>query len=104
MKQLVAGMIVLTFASPVFAAEDTQRDEAMVSQQGGDPNLSAMNRALTEARAIPNFENGEPAGHRVVPGKGEGAYENLELKNGDVLTAPDPEYAPRPESARVPQL
>ena len=41
---------------------------------------------LTQARAIPHFENGQPAGYKliqIVPGS---VYEKLGLKNGDVLS------------------
>lgn len=50
-----------------------------------DKNLSNINEILTQARAIPHFENGQPAGFKlvqIVPGS---IYEKLGLKNGDVL-------------------
>lgn len=50
-----------------------------------DKNLANINEILTQARAIPHFENGQPAGFKlvqIVPGS---IYEKLGLKNGDVL-------------------
>ncbi|MBC7385047.1 MAG: hypothetical protein H7301_02655 [Cryobacterium sp.] len=50
-----------------------------------DKYLSNINEVLTQARAIPHFENGQPAGFKliqIVPGS---VYEKLGLKNGDIL-------------------
>ncbi|HRK02027.1 MAG TPA: type II secretion system protein GspC [Oligoflexia bacterium] len=51
-----------------------------------DKALTNINEILTQARAIPNFENGIPNGYKliqIVPGS---IYEKLGLKNGDVIT------------------
>lgn len=51
-----------------------------------DKALGNINEILTQARAIPNFENGIPNGYKliqIVPGS---IYEKLGLKNGDVVT------------------
>ncbi len=50
-----------------------------------DKAMSNISMVLTQARAVPNFENGAPAGFRlfqIVPGS---IYETLGLINGDVL-------------------
>jgi general secretion pathway protein C len=50
-----------------------------------DKTLTNLNQVLTQARAVPNFENGLPAGYKlfqIVPGS---IYDKLGLKNGDVL-------------------
>jgi general secretion pathway protein C len=50
-----------------------------------DRALSDLNKILTEARAIPYSENGQPAGFKliqIVPGS---IYEKLGLRNEDVL-------------------
>lgn len=47
--------------------------------------LKDLNQILTQARAIPHFENGQPAGYKlfqIVPGS---IYDKLGLKNGDLL-------------------
>lgn len=59
-----------------FAIERTEVDSA----------LANINQVLTQARAIPNFENGVANGFRlmqIVPGS---IYEKLGLKNDDVIT------------------
>ena len=50
-----------------------------------DKTLANINQVLTDARAIPNMENGVPAGYKlfqIVPGS---IYDKLGLQNGDVL-------------------
>jgi general secretion pathway protein C len=50
-----------------------------------DRALADLNQVLTQARAVPHFENGVPAGYKlfqIVPGS---IYEKLGLQNGDLL-------------------
>lgn len=57
-----------------------------VSKSAVDRSLADFNNVLTQARAVPNTENGVPAGFKlfqIVPGS---IYEQLGLKNGDVIT------------------
>lgn len=57
-----------------------------VSRSEVDKALADFNKILTEARAVPNFENGAPAGYKlfqIVPGS---IYDKLGLQNGDVIT------------------
>lgn len=58
-----------------------------VSRQEVDKQLADLNNILTQARAVPNFENGVPNGFKffqIVPGS---IYSKLGLENGDVVTA-----------------
>ena len=51
-----------------------------------DKALQDLNKVLTEARAVPNFENGVANGYKlfqIVPGS---IYDKLGLQNGDVIT------------------
>jgi general secretion pathway protein C len=51
-----------------------------------DKALSDINNILTQARAVPNFENGVASGYKlfqIVPGS---IYDKLGLQNGDVIT------------------
>lgn len=60
-----------------------------VSRSEVDRALSDLNNILTQARAVPNFENGLPAGYKlfqIVPGS---IYDKLGLKNGDVIAGID---------------
>ncbi|OFZ01493.1 MAG: hypothetical protein A2Z97_13550 [Bdellovibrionales bacterium GWB1_52_6] len=62
-----------------------------VSRLEVDKALSNMNEILTQARAVPNFENGVPAGYKlfqIVPGS---IYSKLGLQNGDVIAGVDGE-------------
>jgi len=56
-----------------------------VSRTEVDRALADFNNILTQARAVPNFENGAPAGYKlfqIVPGS---IYDKLGLQNGDVI-------------------
>ena len=62
-----------------------------VSRLEVDKALSNMSEILTQARAVPNFENGVPAGYKlfqIVPGS---IYSKLGLQNGDVIAGVDGE-------------
>ncbi len=50
-----------------------------------DKYLSNINDVLTQARAIPNFENGQPAGYKLIQIVQGSVYEKLGLKNNDIL-------------------
>jgi general secretion pathway protein C len=57
-----------------------------VSRSEVDKALADFNRILTEARAVPNFENGVASGYKlfqIVPGS---IYDKLGLQNGDVIS------------------
>jgi len=57
-----------------------------VSRSEVDKALADFNNILTQARAVPNFENGVAAGYKlfqIVPGS---IYDKLGLQNGDVIT------------------
>ncbi len=66
--------------------EQTAPNTFNIARSELDKYLSNINDVLTQARAIPHFENGQPAGYKliqIVPGS---VYEKLGLKNGDVLS------------------
>lgn len=51
--------------------------------------MKDFNTILTQARAVPNFENGQASGYKlfqIVPGS---IYDKLGLKNGDVIAGVD---------------
>lgn len=57
-----------------------------VSRSEVDKSLADFNNILTQARAVPNFENGVAAGYKffqVVPGS---IFDKLGIQNGDVIT------------------
>ncbi len=57
-----------------------------VSRSEVDKALADFNNILTQARAVPNFENGAPSGYKlfqIVPGS---IYDKLGLQNGDVVS------------------
>jgi general secretion pathway protein C len=56
-----------------------------VSRAEVDKTLQNLNQVITQARCVPNFEGGLPAGYKcfqIVPGS---IYDKLGMKNGDVL-------------------
>ncbi len=57
-----------------------------VSRSEVDKALADFNNILTQARAVPNFENGVASGYKlfqIVPGS---IYDKLGLQNGDVIS------------------
>jgi general secretion pathway protein C len=65
--------------------EQTNPNQFSIARTEVDKALADFNKILTQARAIPNFENGTPAGYKlfqIVPGS---IYDQLGLKNGDVI-------------------
>jgi general secretion pathway protein C len=65
--------------------EQTSPNNFQIARTELDKHMANINEVLTQARAIPHFENGQPAGFKlvqIVPGS---VYEKLGLKNGDVL-------------------
>jgi general secretion pathway protein C len=66
--------------------EKVSENQYNVSRTEVDATLKDLNKVLTEARAVPNFENGVPNGYKlfqIVPGS---IYDKLGLQNGDVIT------------------
>lgn len=56
-----------------------------VSRQEVDKALGNLNQVLTQARCVPNFENGMPSGYKcfqIVPGS---IYDKLGMQDGDVI-------------------
>lgn len=65
--------------------ERVASNQFSVSRNEVDKALADFNNILTQARAVPNFENGVPAGYKlfqIVPGS---IYDKLGLQNGDVI-------------------
>jgi general secretion pathway protein C len=65
--------------------EQVNPNQFNIARTEVDKALSDFNKILTQARAIPNFENGVPAGYKlfqITPGS---IYSQLGLKDGDVI-------------------
>ena len=74
-KKVTAGGGIEKVAPNQFNVARTEVDKAMAD----------LNNILTQARAVPNFENGAPSGYslfQIVPGS---IYDKLGLQNGDVI-------------------
>lgn len=84
---------------PLFTANFFSAPKAEIKRVGGEPGgskfnvqrdqlsdwMKDFNKVLTQARAVPNFENGQAAGYKIfqiVPGS---MYDQLGFKNGDVI-------------------
>lgn len=52
-----------------------------------DKAFSNINQILTQAKAIPNFENGVPNGYKIINIVPDSIYTKLGVKEGDVLLA-----------------
>jgi general secretion pathway protein C len=65
--------------------EQVAANSFTVSRSEIDKALGDLNNILTQARAVPHFENGVAAGYKlfqIVPGS---IYQKLGLKDGDVI-------------------
>lgn len=56
-----------------------------VSKSKIDAALANFNLILTQAKALPHFENGTPAGYKLIQIEPGSIYAELGLKNGDIL-------------------
>src|SRR4051812_6909683 len=74
-----------------FAAPTNERDaEApVVSAEEMQKTMNDLNERLSQPRAVPHFENGQPAGQQVILPNNGGKYQKLGLKDGDTVTAVD---------------
>lgn len=52
-----------------------------------DKAFGNLNEILTQAKAIPNFENGQPAGYKIIQIVPGSIYTKLGINEGDVLTS-----------------
>jgi hypothetical protein len=102
MHMIIALGLLIGLAGSTFAGNPPEVDKKG-NQEETEKGMTDISKALTEARAIPHFENGKPAGYRRVPAQANGNYEMLTLKNGDMITAPDPDYVPPVETVEPPK-
>lgn len=57
----------------------------VVSRDKLDSTLTNLDQILTQARVVPNFENGQPAGFKIIQIAPGSIYADLGLRNNDVL-------------------
>jgi general secretion pathway protein C len=79
--------------------EQVSNSQFNVARTAIDAALSDMSKVLTQARAIPHTENGQMVGFKlfsIVPGS---IYDQLGLKNGDLLCGVDGEPMTDPAKA-----
>jgi len=79
--------------------EQASPNRFIVPRSELDAALGDLNKILTQARAVPNWENGVFAGYKlfqIVPGS---IYDKLGLKNGDTLLGVDGESIQDPGKA-----
>jgi type II secretory pathway component PulC len=81
MKILVA-ILALGFSADAFAEAEKPGD--VVAKQAG---------------CVPSFEDGKPAGYKCVDTKSSGIYDNLGMKNGDVIQDVNGEHPSDPKRA-----
>lgn len=79
--------------------EQVAANQFVISHTEVDKALADLNNILTQARAVPNFENGQPAGYKlfqIVPGS---IYQKLGIQDGDVIVGFDGQNANDPAAA-----
>lgn len=86
-------------SSPDSGINRVAANQFVISHSEVEKALSDLNNILTQARAVPNFENGQPAGYKlfqIVPGS---IYQKLGIQEGDVITGFDGQPANDPAAA-----
>ena len=79
--------------------EQVASNQFIIPHAEVDRALADLNNILTQARAVPNFENGQPAGYKlfqIVPGS---IYQKLGIQEGDVICGFDGAPANDPAAA-----
>ena len=64
-----------------------------------DSTLNELNDTLKNAQAVPYFEDGKPAGYKKIEVTPGSVYENLRLKNGEVIKTINGEEVTDPQKA-----
>lgn len=78
-----------TPARPSFSDDDVRKvgdNKFILNRKMVDKLLSNYNSVLTQARAVPNFQNGKANGFKIFSIKRNSIYSAIGIKNGDVLT------------------
>lgn len=81
-KEIKAGN---SATSPSSFAKKITEKQYLLNQQKVQQALNNPEQVLTDARLLPNIENGKQNGFKVLEVKPGGIYESLGLKNGDIL-------------------
>jgi general secretion pathway protein C len=71
-------------AQTSFAKQIGERDYILDSRKVQN-SIENPEKILTDARLLPNFENGKQKGFKISEVVPDGLYHNLGLKNGDIL-------------------
>ena len=66
-------------------AEKIGEKEYLLNRRRVDQALENPEQILTDARLLPNIQNGKQEGFRMLEVKPGGLYQSLGLKNGDIL-------------------
>jgi general secretion pathway protein C len=66
-------------------AEKIGEKEYLLNRRKVDQTLENPEQILTDARLLPNIQNGRQEGFKMLEVKPGGMYESLGLKNGDIL-------------------
>lgn len=60
-------------------------DKVTVSKAKVDATLQDLNQVIQQSRMVPNYENGQVNGFKIFAIRPESIFEQLGLKNGDVI-------------------
>ena len=66
-------------------AEKIGEKEYLLNRRRVDQTLENPEQILTDARLLPNIQNGKQEGFKMLEVKSGGLYDSLGLKNGDIL-------------------
>ena len=86
-KELLPKATRRTSPSPPSVGGITKTSDTVfqIDRTEVDKTLANLNEVLTQARCVPNFENGRPNGYRCFQIVAGSIYDKLGMKDGDVI-------------------
>jgi hypothetical protein len=89
------ALALMLLAVPALAEVD--ESVPVVSREDTEQAFKDLNQNLEEARMVPNFENGQPAGYRRYQPVDGSKLDQLGLKSGEVISVEHNGVAAEPE-------
>ncbi len=72
-------------AVPAQSGIKVDGNNVKISRDKVDSTLGDLNQVIQESRMVPNFENGQVTGFKIFAIKASSIFDQLGLKNGDVI-------------------
>jgi general secretion pathway protein C len=75
----------IAMASAGAGIKETAPGKYTVDKSRIEQVMSNLNEVMTQARVVPHFDNGKPAGWKIFAIKPNSIYQELNLQNGDII-------------------